>query len=261
MTHLTGFDIFTWIASFLVNGTLAIILFVRGRARSFPFFTAYILEQVVDAIVAYFVILHAAALTYQKYAWTAASIEEMLKLCVFYEVAVHVFCPTGSWARDVRKAFLVLICLSVVIAVLLTWLAHPYAPRFIQTQILRGNFFSSVLLSELCVGMVVLSGTVGLPWKTHVARIAQGLGAYSLARVGILTIQNVVGIHGGRHIITRTSHVNDSIYIACALYWVVMLWAEAPATRELPAAMKMQIYTLNRQVENDLRRIRTWRQH
>ena len=259
MMQLTGFDLFTWIAAFIANASLAIILFARGRARSFPFFTLYILAQVLDSVAAYFLIYRGSALAYQHYYWSINAVEEILKLCVFYEVAIHVFCPTGVWARDVRKTFVGLICLSVLLAGLLTWLAHPYAPRLVQALDLRGNFFSSVLLSELCVGMVVLSGTVGLPWKTHVARIAQGLGTYSLVRVTIFMMQNVAGIHAGRHIITMTTHASDSIYIACALYWIVMLWAEAPAPRELPEAMRMQIYTLQRQVENDLTRIRAWR--
>ena len=256
--HLTGFDRFIWAASFTGNVLLAIVLFVRGRARSFPFFTSYILVQGVDNIVACFVI-QAPYRTYQNYFWSENLVEEILKLFVFYEVAVHVFRPTGVWARDIRKTFIGLVCLSFIVAACLTWLAQPVAPRPIQTVVMRGNFFSAVLLSELCVGMVVLSGTVGLPWRTHVARIAQGLGTYSIVRVATGIIQNAVGIHAGRHIITRSSHASDMTYIICAFYWVVTLYAEAPAPRELPEEMRMQIYTLQRQVENDLTRIRTWR--
>jgi hypothetical protein len=256
--HATGFDLFTWAASFTGNVLLAIVLFVRGRARSFPFFSLYILFQAVDNIVSYFVI-RASLGTYQHYYWSVNVLEEVLKLLVFYEVAVHVFRPTGVWARDIRKTFIGLVCLSFMVASLLTWLAQPTAPRFIETVVLRGNFFSAVMLSELCVGMVVLSGTVGLPWKTHVARIAQGLGTYSLVRLGTGVIQNALGIHPGSHTFMRSSYASDLTYIVCCFYWIVTLYAEAPAPRELPEAMRMQIYTLQKQVENDLARIRDWR--
>jgi hypothetical protein len=256
--HPTGFDVFIWAASFAENSLLAIVLFFRGRASSFPFFTLYILFQVIDNIVSYFV-LRAPLSTYQYYYWSENLLEEMLKLLVFYEVAVHVFRPTGVWARDIRKTFIGLACLSFMVAALLTWLAQPKVARLIQTVVLRGNFFSAVLLSELCVGMVVLSGTVGLPWKTHVARIAQGLGTYSLVRVGTGVIQNAMGIHSGGHSYTRSNHASEIAYLVCCFYWIITLYAEAPAPRELPEAMRMQIYTLQRQVENDLARIRAWR--
>src|SRR5579872_1311888 len=107
--HPTGFDLFTWAASFTGNALLAIVLFFRGRARSFPFFTLYILYQVVDNIASYFVIRAASFATYQHYYWSVNLLEEVLRLLVFYEVAVHVFRPTGVWARDIRKTFIGLV--------------------------------------------------------------------------------------------------------------------------------------------------------
>ena len=255
----SGFAVFAWIASFLGNLLLALVLFYRGRARSFPIFTVYIVTQIIDLIVLYVVIRHASLTIYRYFYWSTNWLEQILQICVFYEIAVHVFCPTGVWARDVRKTFMGLIVLSLIMASLLTWLAHPSAPYLHITLYLRSSLFSAVLLSELCVAMVVLSGTVGLPWKTHVARIAQGLGAYSIVRVATGIIQNAVGIHPGWHVYTISSHASDMTYIICAFYWVATLYAEAPAPRELPEAMRLQIYTLHRQVENDLTRIRAWR--
>jgi hypothetical protein len=258
--HPKGFDVFAWAAAFIANVALAALLLLRGRARSFPFFTLYILEQVFDAVLTYFVIGRVSFYTYQNYYWGMGALEEVLKLCVFYEIAMHVFRPTGVWARDIRKTFAGLIVLSIAIAAVLSWLAEPVAPRFLQTLVLRANFFSAVLLSELCVGMVVLSGTVGLPWRTHVSRIAQGLGTFALVRVASGIIENALGVQPGRHTLTRLNDAVSLTYIVCAVYWIVTLWADAPAPRELPEAMRMQIYSLQRQVENDLRRIRAWRQ-
>lgn len=259
--HSFEFAAFAWTTSFIGNVLLAIVLFVRGRARSFPFFTIYIVAQVLNSILLYFVINRASLETYQYSYWFTNWLEQILQFCVFYEIAVHVFCPTGVWARDVHRTFIGLIGLSLIVASLLTWLAQPSTPRFVLTLYLRTSFFSAALLSELCVGMVVLSGTVGLPWKTHVARIAQGLGTYSLVRVGTGIIENAVGLHPGRHVYLNSSHASDLTYIVCSFYWLVTLWAEAPAPRELPEAMRMQIYTLQRQVESDLMRIRAWRKN
>ncbi len=259
--QLSSFDRFVWAASFTGQVLIFLVLLVRRRARKFPLFTLYILEGIVTTVVGFFVFYHLPFTTYQHVYWSSGLLDEALQLLVVYEIAVHVFCPTGVWARDVQKTFISLAGASVVIALLLTWLAHPAAPRWIQTFILRSDFFSAALMSELFVGMVVLSATVGLPWKTHVARIAQAFGTYSLVCVGLDIITNVVGLAHGRNTFARVDHVKSVTWVACELYWVVLLWVEAPAPRELPAAMRNQIYTLQRQVENDLIRLRAWRKH
>jgi len=38
-----------------------------------------------------------------------------------------------------------------------------------------------------------------------------------------------------------------------------MLWKEAPALRELPEAVRKKLYTLQKQVEDDLKKMRKWR--
>jgi hypothetical protein len=259
--HLSGFDLFAWAAIFLGQLLILFVLFVRRRAKSFPLFTALIAEQTVATAVKYVVFLNFPFRIYQDCYWTLGIVDEVLQLFVWYEIAVHVFCPTGVWARDVHRTFLGLVGGSVIVALLLTWLAHPFAARPIQVFILRSNFFSAVLMSELFVGTVALSSTVGLPWKTHAARIAQGLGAYSIVCVGLGIMNNFVGLSGGMHFFTQLSRVRSIAWMICEGYWIVMLWVDAPAPRELPEAMRLQIYTLQRQVENELTRIQAWRRN
>ena len=63
-----------------------------------------------------------------------------------------------------------------------------------QVVVIKGNFFSSVAMSELFVGMIALSVKSGLPWKTHVARISQGLGVYSIVDLVIETGHSYFGV-------------------------------------------------------------------
>ena len=124
---------------------------------------------------------------------------------------------------------------------------------------LRGNFFTSALMSELFVGMMALSATAGLPWRTHVARIAQGFGVFAVVCVLLETANNYFGLAQGTRTTLELANLRRFTYTGCLGYWVVTLWQEAPAPRELPDAMLTQIYTLQRQVEHDLIRIRSWR--
>jgi len=161
----------------------------------------------------------------------------------------------------VRATFVGMIGASIVASLLLAWLAHPAAEFAIERFILRSNFFCALLMSELFVGMIVLSSTAGLPWKTHVARIAQGLGAYSMVCVAKDIVVNYVGLSHHRLLYNELSHFRILTYFGCEIFWIVMLWKEAPAPIELPESMRTQIYSLQKQLEYDLIRIRTWRRN
>jgi hypothetical protein len=259
--HLSGFDRAAAAATVTGDVLILLVLFLRRRAGSFPLFTTLIAEELLSGAVGNFVRLHFSLNVYKYTYWSLGILDETLQILVLYEIAVHVFCPTGVWARDIRRTFVGMSAISIVVAFLLAWLAQPAAKYPMATFIQRSNFFSAVLISELFVGMVVLASTVGLPWKTHAARIAQGLGVYSLLCVAIDIVTNYVGVADMVHVHLHLSQLISLTWIGCEVYWGVTLWAEAPAPRELPEAMRIQIYTLNRWVENDLIRIRAWRRN
>lgn len=257
--HLSGFDLFVWAAAFFGHILLLLVLWMRGRIGPFPAFTALIVTNVARTIILYFILLYLTNRAYFYAYWSMAVVDAVLQLLVFYELSSHVFCPLGMWARDVRKTFIEIVCASILVAASLTWLASPATRTPIQALVIRGNFFSSVLMSELFVGMMVLSSTAGLPWKTHVARIAQGLGAYSIVCVFTQAATNYFGVLHDTHTYRTLSQIQIVTYIVCVAYWVATLWQEAPAPRELPEAMRIQIYSLQRQLEYDLVKIRAWR--
>jgi hypothetical protein len=257
--HLTAFVRIAWAATFANNVLLLLVLLVRRRIGIFPAFTSYVALSILDNIVGFLALRHLSHSAYQNIFYSLDVLGEVIQILVFYELAVHVFCPTGTWARDVRRAFIYVVAGSAAVAFLLSWIARPPAPLPSQTFILRTDFFSSVLLSGLFVGTVALAATVGLPWKTHVARIAQGLGAYSLFSVAIGIGIASVGITAHNTVFAPLIRAQKVLGMACQVYWIVMLWREAPAPRELPEGMRAQIFTLQKHVENDLIRIRAWR--
>jgi hypothetical protein len=257
--QLDGFNRFVWAAGLFGHVLLLGVLFVRHHAASFPAFTTYVAEKSVTTIVLFFVLNHSSSAAYRHFYWSLGLVDEVLQLLVFYELAAHVFCPTGVWARDVRRVFLGVISAGAVTTLLLAWLAQPTAHSLVRTFILRSNFFSAALMSELFVAMLVLSSTAGLPWNTHVARITQGLGTYSIVCVATDIILNSVSLSQHRLVDRELSHLRILVYLGCEAYWIVTLWQEAPAPRELPESMRAQIYALHKKVEYDLIRIRDWR--
>ena len=258
---LSGVQQFLWASGFAGNCILLVVLLIRKRAASFPAFTSLIAFTVIRTILLFSIALNFPIISkpYFRTYWSLRYVGDVIQLVVFYGLARQVFCPTGVWARDIRRAFQWLVAASVFLALGLTFLASPSSVYWYQTYILRGDFFISVLMSELFVGMMVLASTAGLPWKTHVARIAQGFGAGALISVVLQGANNYFGLGHGHHAFLLIEKAEDFSTLGFLGFWIVALWRDAPAPRELPDAMLMQIYTLQRRVESDLGKIRNWR--
>lgn len=257
--QLNSIDLFFWAAGLLGHIALLVVLFGRRRAAVFPFFTALIVSNIVRTVVLVLVAHFESKQSYRIIYTSFASVDLLLQLCVVYELASQVFRPTGRWAPDAQKGILVMSAVSVVIAAGLAFLPSVSAKAWLASVLNRGNLFSSALLCELFVCMIALSVTVRLPWKTHVARIAQGLGFYSL--LGLLTEAglSVFGMERGAPIASALTFVRFGTYLVCLAYWLITLWLEAPAPRELPEEMRKQLFTLQTRLEYDLRQIRAYK--
>lgn len=251
---MTGAILFFWAACLVGHIVLLLVLLLRRRASTFPFFTTFIAVNVLNSLVLYHVRVHGSKHDYFLAYFAFAVLDLVLQLSVTYELFAHVFRPTGSWAPDVRNGFLLLVLASVVIAFALACIPSPPEKTLLGKLLDRGNLFSSALQCALFVGMIAFSSTARLPWTTHVARIAQGLGFYSL--VGLITEAGHAILIRNTPIFQDVTFVRMSTYMVCLTYWIVMLWLPAPAPQELPQEAKRQLLTLQRRVEYDLRKLR-----
>lgn len=256
---LRGVEQFLGFACPLGMLALLVLLVRKGLRRSFPVFTFFVAEELFWAIAEYLLRTRVSRENFGLFYRSMSILDEVLQLFVFYELAKHIFCPTGKWAKDVRNVFLWMMAACFVVAFALTAVDHPAAHGPTQLFILRAYFVSAVLMSELFVATAFLAATAGLPWKTHVARIAQGLGAYSLICVVFDLIISYTGVPNHHALYQRMFDLRFFTWFICEIYWIVALWQEAPEPRDLPVEMRTQIYALNRRVEYDLGRIRSWR--
>jgi hypothetical protein len=255
--HLTGLDFFLWAVSFLANLVLLCVLFYRRLAKRFPLFTSLALLCVIRAVVMYFVLNLGSKRSYFITYWSLAVIDTVLELGIVYEIASQVFRPVGVWAQDVRGSFLWMAGLSVTVALGLSWLASPPAHTWEQSFVTKGTLFAAALISELFVLMMALSISATLPWRTHVAKIAQGLGAYSLVSMLIETGHSYFGVGREVRAFVFLSHIRITAYIACVSYWSVMLWRKEEPSREMTQQMRERLFTLQRRVEYDLQNLRS----
>ena len=254
--QLTGLDLLFWAAGLGAHLILLSVLLIRSRFKVFPIFTAFIIANVGRTVALYFVRLLGTRAGYFYTFWSLGILDTVLQLAVVYEMYSLTFRPLGVWARDLRGTFIWLVTVSIAVAAGLTWLAAPHARLWMQVVIIKGSFFSSACMSELFVGMMVLAVKAGLPWKTHVARISQGLGVYSIIDVLIEAGHSYLGLDRDSPAYTALSHFRMTAYLLCVAFWIVMLWRNAPDSRRLPENMRGQLTQLQNMVNSDLEKIR-----
>jgi hypothetical protein len=240
--HLTSLDRLLWALSFFGHCLLLTVLLVRRRATTFPAFTTLISVNILRTIILYFTLNYGTKSSYFYTYWTLAIIDTALQLAIAYELATHVFQPLGAWAKDVRRSFAILAGVSLLVALGLTWLAAPPTHSLRLMIVIRGDFFSSVLMSELFVAMVALSVTLGLPWRTHVARLAQGFGV--IAIFGFIT--DAAHNYLGAATYTLLSHLQIELYLVSLTYWSVTLAMKEPEPRKIPEHLHQELRDLHR---------------
>jgi hypothetical protein len=236
---------------------LLAVLVVRRRVSSFPVFTAFISVNIVKTVILYFTFRLGSANQYFYTYWTLAILDLFLQLAVAYELARQVFRPLGAWAPDVRRGFAAILGVGLRIAVALTWLASPPTRTLRLGIVIRGNFFDSVIMSEIFFAMVVLSVTLGLPWRTHVARLAQGFGIYALFGIFSDAALSHFGSARGGATFQLVSQLEIDLYLLCLAYWIVTLTLKEPPPRQLPEQLHEQLRVLQTRAALMLRHLRT----
>jgi len=257
--HLTGLDLLFWAAGLGAHFILLSVLLIRRRFMVFPIFTAFVVSNIGRTVALGLVELYGTKASYFYTYWSLAILDTALQLAVVYEMYSQTFRRRGAWARDLHSALIWLVIVSVAVAAGLTWLATPHVRLWMQVVVIKGTFFSSACMSELFVGMIVLAVRAGLPWRTHVARISQGLGVYSLIDVLIEAAHSYLGVGRNTQTYTMLSHFRMSAYLVCVTYWIVMLWRDEPRSRKLPKDFRGQLIQLQSMVDSDLERIRARR--
>lgn len=257
--QLTGIDLLFWWMGFLAHAVLLVVLFGRDRYRRFPIFTSFIAANVVRTLMLFLEHRYGSKTVYFYSFWWLAVLDTTLQVGVVYEMYSLTFRRLGVWARDVRLAFVWLVSVSVILAAGLSWMASPATRLWVQAAVIRASFFSSAWISELLAGMIYLSVSTGLPWRTYVARISAGLGCYSLIDVLIEAGHTYFGVSHDTQIYTDLAHIRMFAYLCCVSYWIASLWRDAPESVRLSAELRTRLTILQARVAYDLERIRTRR--
>lgn len=254
--HLDYIDLLLWVAASAGHLILLAVMAIRRRVKVFPLFTFLITVNVLKSSVLFLIYRHGSRSAY-FYTYVGFLILDLtLQLAVAFEMATRVFRPVGVWSREATRHLTSLAIVSLSLATGLSLLAQPHTQVVAKAAIIRFDLFSAAIVSTLFVGFVALSVRAGLPWRTHVARISQGLAVYSVFDVIIESARSCFGVSTTTDFYRVLSEVRIIVYCACLTYWIITLWQEEPAPRVLDGRMRWQLTALQNRVEQDLASLR-----
>jgi hypothetical protein len=247
--NLSELDLLFWAMSFIGNVALLLVLLLRDRFRNLPIFTALVALNVTRTVVLFLIRWHNAKSAYFYTFWSLAVVDVGLQFGIVYELSSAVFRPVGEWAPDIRKRFPIWVSGGIIFTSLLTSIPKPSSRFWLQELILKASFFSAALMSELFVGMVIVSAIAGLSWSSHVAKVAKGFALYSIATLVLETANTYFGLGGTGHLYDDLSRIRIAIYLCCVTYWIIGLWRDAPPARMMPDHIRQQASAINQMVK------------
>jgi hypothetical protein len=250
--NLTRLDDILWAASFVGHAALLFVLLWRGRWRTFPIFSLMIGYQIIVTISLFLTYRYGTRHGYTVGYWTAAAADFFFQLAIIFEMARQVLRPTGTWVRDARKSFLGWSALGVLVALGMAFSVKPTASSTLSLLEIRSILFTSLLTCEVFLAMIFAANRLGLPWRSHVMALGQGLTVWSL--VAMLGTAAHLALGWNRHFLVL-DHVRIFIYLAALAFWMVTFWLPERERTPLSPEMNDYLVALHGRVQYDLERL------
>lgn len=244
-------DTTLWAAGPVLNAALFGVICLRRRLRTFPVLASWCVFTILSAIALFFVYRLESHHVYAIAYWIVDGLDALFQIGVVAEVAHIVFRPRGSPGKN-RVWFLRLITLGAILAFATVWWIHPTALTQVGVWEIRGDLFTSLIVSGTFTLVLLLSQKQGMHWRSHVMSIGYGLMAWAVVTL-------IIGLlHGywGRYThYVAVEHIRMFVYLAILCYWIVALWRNEPE-REFPSLeMRNAILQMTDKVSYDLAQV------
>ena len=229
---------------------VVLIALIRRRFyRQFPFFFAYIIQEIVQSVV--MIVMYdlpgISGDQYTKAYSIAFGVETVFSLGILYEILSHMFrnyMMVEQWGRTIfRWAAVVLLAGGLSLAAY----TGSYAPRLIfVVQLL--NRTASILQCGLLCALFLFAAHLGLSWRSHLFGIALGVGILASADLAASAISSFTGF---------TYHALLNYFLLAAYHCSVLVWIYylfAPERSYAPKALPQHdLETWNLELERLLK--------
>ena len=247
--NLSALDWTLWVANFLGEAALFSVLIARRRWREFPVFTALMGFETALGPFQYAIFAHCPMNWYARFYWSSVLTEFLLQLGVIWEIAQIVMRPTGTWLRDAKKQFILGGAAAVLLAAALSWMISPPASTLLGRLTVRSSFFTSLVVCELFVVMLLTAKQLGLGFRNHVFALLTGWSVWVLAA---MLVDLLHGYYGTHLYYDALNNGRKLAYLAALVYWMVQFWQDEPARQEIPPELRAYILALHQRVNKDI---------
>ena len=241
-------DTVLWAAGPVLNAALVAVMCLRRRLRTFPVLASWCIFTILSTI-AHFFAYRAGDRVYAFVYWTAEALDALLQIGVVIEVARIVFQPLGSPLRKSRLWLASLISCTVLISLAIVWWIHPAALTQAGVWQIRGDIFTSLVISGMFTLVLMESQRLGLHWRSHVMSIGYGLMVWAVLA---LVIGLLHGYWGRYSHYLEVEHIRMFIYLSMLGYWIVALWRDEPQKGSLSPEIQDAFLQVADRVSYDL---------
>jgi hypothetical protein len=244
-------DTALWAAGPLLNAALFCVIYLRRRLGTFPVLASWCAFTIVSAIALFFIYRQTSHHTYAVAYWVVEGVDALLQIGVVAEVANIVFRPRGSVKKNAVWFVRLTIC-GAFIAFAIVWWIRPAALTRAGMWEIRGDLFTSLVVSGTFTLVLIMSQKQGLHWRSHVMSIGYGLMVWAVVTL-------IIGLlHGywGRYThYLGIEHFRMLVYMSMLCYWIVALWQNEPEREHPSQEMRDAILHVTDKVSYDLAKV------
>ena len=236
-----------------LDAGLCALMLVKARWRTFPALFALVFLDLVSSFVLYWIDPAGVSPVYARAYLVYDVANFLLQLLILYEIAKNVLKPAGIWEREAFKPLILIATIGAIVAFVATLFLQPVGIHHGTLIQMRADTFAGLLTCEAVVAMMFSAKEVGLPWRSHVMAIGQGLMIWSLIGASIDGCEVYLGPHSPYY--SALYYVRSINYLVVVGYWTVSLWYEEPARKPISPALQKYIVALHERVQYDLGKV------
>ncbi len=210
-----------WAAGFCLNAALVFVLFRKRRHRIVPWFTMWMILDLVYSVALFLAFRFGSKHLYAVLYWTSDFLDVLLQIAVIVEIAGYILKRSGRWVEGSKVPLTMMAATAPLIALIMAVLMKPAAETRLDAWAARSSLFTTVMVSVLFTGVLVLSQQLGLNWRNLVLREGYGLMVWEL--VAFVTDTLHAYWRTAEHF-SALEHLRMVVYLGSLLYWCTIFW-------------------------------------
>ena len=234
----------------LLDAILCLVMVIRGRIKDFPALFFFLLLDGICSLSLYAVDSTYKSSLYFRLYIAFDFLSFAVQVWILVEIARCVLRPTGFWVKPAIKPLAWVAGLGAALALATSVSLRPVSYTYPQVLELRAEAFTSLLTCELVIAMMLSAKEVGLPWRSHVMAIGQGLMLWALADATVEGVSAYLGPHSPYY--QAFYYIRSLNYFVVVSYWTVSLWRSEPARGEVSPLVRKYVIALHERVQYDL---------